>query len=213
MELIDRWGPAHAGLHTMTHSAKHIELFRKFGFWPRCLIEIMSKPAEETKHDRDAHLFSQLDADSKAETVRECARVTDSIFSGLDVEREIRAADQQGLGDTVLLHDNSGLVGFAVCHWGPGTEAGSGRCYVKFGAVHKGHEASRRFTRLLKACEVLAPAHGASRLVAGVNAARSEACRALIANGFHTESVGVAMHRPYVPAYNRDDVYVIDDWR
>jgi len=35
----------------------------------------------------------------------------------------------------------------------------------------------------------------------------------MIAHGFHTESVGVAMHKPYKPGYNRDDVYVIDDWR
>jgi len=213
IRLIDRWGPEHAGLHIVTHSAKHIQLFRKFGFWPRCLIEVMCKTVEETKPTEDTLLFSQIPAERRADVVQECRRVTDSIYAGLDLEREIRAAHQQELGDTVLLRDGGSISGFAVCHWGPGTEAGSGRWYIKFGAVSKDPDAPRKFQRLLKACEVLAPAHGASRIVAGVNSARSEACRLLIENGFQTESVGVAMHRPYTPAYNRDDVYVIDDWR
>jgi predicted N-acetyltransferase YhbS len=58
MELLDRWGPTHVGLHTVVQSAKHITLFRKFGFWPGCLIEIMAKPVHEAKPDPQMRLFS-----------------------------------------------------------------------------------------------------------------------------------------------------------
>ena len=58
--------------------------------------------------------------------LKECFEVTNSVYPGLDVEREIRAVDDQRLGDTVLLRDGSQLVGFAVCHCGAGSEAGSG---------------------------------------------------------------------------------------
>ncbi|UCG52721.1 MAG: GNAT family N-acetyltransferase [Candidatus Latescibacterota bacterium] len=213
MELLKRWKPTHAGLHTVVHSAKHVSLFRKFGFWPRCLIEVMSKPIHETKPERDAELFSELSADEKTGTLKACRQVTDSLYEGLDLGREIRAVERDGLGDTVLLYDDETLIGFAVCHWGPGTEAGSGRCYIKFGAVRREPDSGKQFERLIKTCEVLAAARGASQLVAGVNTARNEACRAMIAHGFYTESVGVAMHKPYKPAYNLNDVYIIDDWR
>jgi predicted N-acetyltransferase YhbS len=213
MELLDRWGPTHAGMHSVVHSAKHIRLFRKFGFWPRGLIEVMSKPVQETKQESKMRLFSELPEEKKDETLKACLRVTESIYVGLDLAREILAVEGQGLGDTALFYDRGTVVGFAVCHWGAGTEAGSGRCYVKFGAVRKGPSAGTRFESMLKTCEVLAASRGASRLVAGINADRHDACRRMIEHGFKTESVGVAMHKPYKPAYNRNDVYVIDDWR
>jgi len=213
MKLVDHWEPDHVGLHTVVHSAKHIALFRKFGFWPGCLIEIMSKPVRETEEGPHRRLFSELSADGKSEALEACRRVTDSLYKGLDVEREIRAVDAQDLGDTALLYDLGELCGFAVCHWGPGTEAGGGRCYVKFGAVRRGADSGRQFERLLEMCEVLAGARGKSELIAGVNTARNRACRAMIDRGFHAESVGVAMHKPYDPGYNLEEVYAIDDWR
>lgn len=213
MELLDRWGPTHVGMFSVVQNAKHIRLFRKFGFWTRCLIEVMYKPVQETRQETKIRLFSELTEDKKAETLESCLGVTESIYVGLDLSREIVSVDTLDLGDTALFFDGAELVGFAVCHWGAGTEAGSGRCYVKFGAVKKGPQAGSRFEAMLKACEVLAASRGASTLVAGINTDRHDACRMMIEHGFKTEQVGVAMHRPYKPAYNRNDVYVIDDWR
>ncbi len=105
------------------------------------------------------------------------------------------------------------MVGKAVCHCGPGTEAGSGACYVKFGAVRQGLAAGQFFDRLLGVCEALALAEGSSRLVAGVNAGREAAYRKMMAHGFRTVIQGVAMQKPNEPGYNRPDVYLIDDWR
>jgi hypothetical protein len=67
--------------------------------------------------------------------------LTDAVFDGLDVTREICAVADQALGDTVLLWEDSTLVGVAICHCGPGSEAGGGTCYVKFGAVRPGRGA------------------------------------------------------------------------
>lgn len=51
------------------------------------------------------------------------------------------------------------------------------------------------------------------RLLAGVNLARREAHRHLLARGFRTEVQEVAMHRPDEPGYSRPGVFVVDDWR
>ena len=113
----------------------------------------------------------------------------------------------------MLVGGGERLDGFAVCHCGPGTEAGSGTCFVKFGAARPGPGAGAAFERLLDACEGLAAARGLSRLVAGVNTARREAYRRMLARGFRADLVGVAMERPDEPGYNRADVFVMDDWR
>ena len=52
-----------------------------------------------------------------------------------------------------------------------------------------------------------------SRLVAGVNTGRHEAYRKMIALGFRNEIQGVVMDRPNEPAYNKPEIYLIDDWR
>jgi hypothetical protein len=119
----------------------------------------------------------------------------------------------QGPGDIVLIDHATGVQGVAICHVGAGTEAGSGACYVKFGAVRPGPVAERPFGLLIDACHALAAEVGASVLVAGANAGRERAWRALTGRGFRREFQGVAMHRPNEPGYSTSGSFVIDDWR
>jgi hypothetical protein len=121
--------------------------------------------------------------------------------------------ESQHLGDTILIWDSSRLAGFAVCHVGAGTEAGSGKCYVKFGAVRPGFHAALEFRPLLGACRDFAFVSGAKTLAAGVNLARFEAYREMLQAGFRTTRQGVAMERNAAEGYNRPDVFLIDDWR
>jgi len=213
VQLFDKWGTKHAGLFTFAHSPKHLGLYQKFGFWPRFLTAIMSKPIEQTSHASQWARFSEVPVSEREGVLSACSELTGAIYEGLDVEHEIRAVAAQGLGETVLLWSNSRLAGLAVCHGGPGTEAGTGVCYIKFGAVFPGPNAEEDFSHLLNACEGMASARGQSRLVAGVNTARREAYRQMIARGFRTDFQGVAMERPNEAGYNRPGVYLIDDWR
>lgn len=213
MALFDTWGVAHAGLFTFAHSPKHVALYQKYGFWPRALTAIMSKPVQPRERRAPWAKYSGVPESEQAGCLQACRTLTQVLYTGLDVEREIRATHTQGLGDTVLLWEAGELVGFGVSHCGPGTEAGTGKCYVKFGAVRSGPTAGELFERLLDACEALAGTQGLSRLEAGVNMARHEAYRTMLARGFRTDIQGVAMHRRNEPGYNRPGVYLIDDWR
>lgn len=213
MECFDKWGTKHAGLFTFAHSQKHVGLYRKFGFWPRFLTAIMSKPVEQTGRELRWTRFSEVPEAEREGMLLACRQLTDAIYEGLDVGPEVRAVAHQRLGDTVLLWDDGRLAGLAVCHCGPGTEAGSGACYVKFGAVRLSPTAGQDFDRLLDACEEMAAEKGLSRLAAGVNTARHEAYRQMLERGFRTDLQGVAMQRLNEPGYNRPGVYLIDDWR
>ena len=171
----------------------------------------MRKPVAP-RADRAAATYSDGPGGERAGVLAACAAVTDAIFPGLDVAVEIRSVEEQGLGDTVLLREGSGLGGLAVCHCGAG-EAGGGACYVKFGAVAPGARAGERFERLLDACEALAAERGLQTIIAGVNMARHDAYRRLLARGYRTRFQGVVMQRPNEPGYCRPDVYAIDDLR
>jgi GNAT superfamily N-acetyltransferase len=213
MELFAKWATTHEGLFTFAHSPKHIALYHKFGFWPRFLTAIMSKPVNGISQVTQFSRFSEVPACERAACLIACRELTDAVYEGLDVQREILAVDAQGLGDTVLLWNAAGLAGFAVCHCGSGTEAGSGVCYVKFAAVTCGPTANHIFGLLLDSCERFAALRQLSRVVAGVNAGRERAYRQMMAYGFRTDFQGVAMQRHNDPGYNRSEVYVIDDWR
>lgn len=214
MDLFEHWGVRHAGLFTWPESPKHIALYNKFGFWPQQLNPVLATEISPPHARVDYESFSAArEAGSGDDVIEACRAVAGAVYEGLDLEREILAADRQGLGDTVLLHEGERLAGFAVCHCGGGTEAGSGACFVKFGAVLPGEGAEARFERIVDACEALAAERGLSRLMAGVNTARHGAYLVMLRRGYRAMINGLTMLRPNEPAYNRPDAYVIDDLR
>lgn len=211
MEAFDRWGIAQRGLFTFPDSAKHISLYGKFGFVRQAPTRVMVRGTGATKGT--AARASAMDADAFASAMLAAQALTAAIEPGLDLSSEIAAVAVQRLGDTLFLHDDGGLAGFAVCHVGAGSEAGSDAAYVKFGAVRPGAGASGRFARLIDTCDAFAASAGAARLIAGVNAARNEALRMMVDAGFAPMIEGVAMQQPDRPGFNRPDCFVIDDWR
>ncbi|MBV8085770.1 MAG: GNAT family N-acetyltransferase, partial [Chloroflexi bacterium] len=165
---------------------------------PRYLTAIMSRPVSAA-----SGTYGGAEAG-------ECRALTNAIYPGLDVTREIQSVEAHALGASVAVSDAAGAVqAFAVCHCGAGTEAGEGVCYVKFAAAQD----EPSFDRLLDCCLGLAAERGLTRLVAGVNTAREGAYRRLVARGFRLDGTGIAMHRPNVPGFSRPDAYIIDDWR
>ena len=214
MKIFEKWGTNHAGLFTFAHSAKHISLYQKFGFWPRFLTAIMSAEVRLTADVQGWTRYSELGESERTEYLRLASELTNAIYDGLDLRSEIRAITAQGLGDTVvLLSDGSGLSGFALCHCGADTEAGSDTCYIKFAAAWPGKKAAQLFDRLLDACNSFAASRQVKRIEAGVNLARQETHQKMLARGFKTAFQGVTMHKPNEPGYSRSGVYVIDDWR
>jgi GNAT superfamily N-acetyltransferase len=213
MGLFERWGTRQAALFTFADSPKHIGLYRKFGFQPRSPTPVMSKPVGRGTDAGRWSVYSEVPPDARTARLAACRTLTEAVHPGLDVRGEIEAAEQQGLGDTVLVHDGADLAAFAVCHIGAGSEAGTDAAYIKFGAARPGRDAARHYDRLLSACEAFADARGAEQLIAGVNLARRDAHRMLSERGFRTFLEGIAMQRPDEPGHNRPDCFVMDDWR
>jgi hypothetical protein len=211
---FDRWGVRHSGLFTFAHSAKHVGLYMKAGYWPRNLTALLSRKFEGGVSAPPAPLtlLSALPRAERQDSIAACRRLTNAIDRGLDLTGEIESLLRQRAGDVILVHDRSRLDAFALCATGPGSEGGEKTGYLKFAAARPGAGAGQRFERLLAACDAFAWPRGLT-LEAGCNLAREDAFRRMRAHGYRPMTQGIAMHRPNIPGFNREDAYVIDDWR
>jgi N-acetylglutamate synthase-like GNAT family acetyltransferase len=187
----------HAALFTHPQSATHLRLYQSFGFWPGQLTAVMSREIAGTEAKRSA---------GRPVDVAEAREIAQAVYAGLDLTREIEGLLDQGLG-SVLAVDG----GFAICHFGAGSEARAGALYVKFAAARPGD--AKGFAALLEAIEAEAVSVGAARVALGVSCARRGAYRALLDRGYRVEQYGVNMHRPDDPGWDLPDRYVIDDLR
>ena len=213
LDCFEAWKLTHCGLYTFPSSTKHVHLYQKHGFWPRFLTAIMSKSQLGTGSVSTPSVFSAVLENDRQAVLDECFELTNSIYPGLRLDKEILGVSAQTLGDTVLVRDGTELVGMAVCQCGVGTEAGTDNCYIKFGAARPGPNADEHFGSLLAACEDMAVAKGMSTLQAGINLARQKAHAKMLEQGYRAIQLGVSMHRPNEPGYSRTDDWVMDDWR
>jgi GNAT superfamily N-acetyltransferase len=212
---FDKWGVRHSGLFTFPHSAKHVCLYQKLGYWPQYLTSVMTRTPEAPAPGKRADALVRLSELSRVESeqaIAACAKLGKKIQKGLDLTGEIRAVLAQHTGDVVLIFTRSVLDGFAICLTGIGSEGGAKTCYIKFGAARGGAGAGERFDRLLDACDEFASLRGVA-IEAGVNLARVDAYWCMRKHGYRVLMQGVAMQRPNEPGFNRPDAYVIDDWR
>jgi GNAT superfamily N-acetyltransferase len=212
-DAFNEWGLRHAGLCTFPYSTKHIHLYTKFGFHPRFLTPIMAAPAKPGSLPEYSR-YTVLAPDGRTAAEDASFTLSDELYPGLDLRAEIRTNAARGHGDTLLLWDGPSRLGaFAICHWGPASEAGADTLFIKFGAARSGPGAGDRFAALLDTARALAASEGMANVLAGVSAGREEAYRQMAGSGFCARMNVVTLHRPNEPGYNRPGVYALDDWR
>jgi ribosomal protein S18 acetylase RimI-like enzyme len=195
-------GFAHLGLFTYPNSPKHLELYRRAGFWPRNLVPVFRRPPRPGPPPR---LVSQA---ALADGIARCRTIAGTLLDGFDPGPEIRLVLDNSVGDVVLTE-----TGFAICHIGTGSEAGADKAYVKLAALHPGPKGGERLADLLRAVEAFAAARGALSVDAGCNTGRKTAYRTLIAEGYRIAIQGLAMHLDDRPALVGAQTLVLDDGR
>lgn len=211
LEIFARWQCRLTGLFTFPQSATHIRLYQDFGFWPRHLTPVMTKPAGAATAAPGA--LSLAAAHDRAGLLAGCRDLADAVLPGLDLGCEMTTVLDGNIGDVIALADRSKVEGFAICHSGAGSEAGTKGFYVKFALVRSGDGAAERLSRLIAACEAEAARRGVAQVSAGVSTGRHHAYRLLVERGFRTQLMGVQMHRPWQDGYDRPDIFALDDWR
>lgn len=67
--------------------------------------------------------FSELNEARRTEALGAARQVTERFFLGFHLTADIQHVHQRKLGETLLIHEGSRLLGLAICHYGPGSEA------------------------------------------------------------------------------------------
>jgi len=218
-------------LFTFPHSAKHVGLYNKFGYWPQQLTALFRYAPEPRSASVPSSLrpsvlgaldkssspgcfvpLSDLSRPARDAAITACRKLAHRIDRGLDLTEEIRSLLKQNIGEVLLTYSRNTLDGFAIACHGPGSEGGAEICYVKFAAVRGGAGADDRFDRLLDACEDFARSRGVA-LEFGASFACEGAYRRLRARGRRPFTHGIAMQRPNQQGFNRPDAYTLSDWR
>jgi GNAT superfamily N-acetyltransferase len=105
------------GLETMPRTMDNIGFYSRLGFVPGRLT--LTVTIDAAAADRPALLLGRLAARDKESTLEECAALLGRLTPGYDYTREIVLTDERSLGDTLLLRDDDGIAGFALCHTAP----------------------------------------------------------------------------------------------
>jgi GNAT superfamily N-acetyltransferase len=212
--VLDQRMVRSAALYTFSDSGKHLALYQRYGYWPHGLTAIFQKPVVANGSTVSTALaFSELSGHERTAQLSAVRALCEGLFPGLDVTREIQTVHARGLGETLLLRHRAGLAAFAICHFGPTSEAPPDGCYVKFAAVRPGPGSADGFSDLLDSVEQLAAGRGSAVIEAGMNFERVGAATALRSRGFRIGPCGVRMVRGEYPDYTNPDSYVVDDLR
>ncbi|MGK7894949.1 MAG: GNAT family N-acetyltransferase [Xenococcus sp. (in: cyanobacteria)] len=208
---FEQWETQQIIFCTHANSPKHIYFYGKVGAQPRFLIALCTKAISDSQANPivQAQRYSQLAPEEQENSLKAAYHLTDKIYSGLDWRSEILLLEQLSIGESLFIWDGAKLIGFAICHYGTGSEATEGNCYVKFAAANS----AAAFDQLIEQCEALTANLGLSSLVAGVDTACIDAYRRMLARKFQLKSLSISMHQPNEPGYSRPDVYVIEDRR
>jgi len=210
------------GVATYPASPKHLVFYQKFGYRPRGLVAIMAKPLDRREIVQPARAarpavsvrrYSSLEEAKKKAAILKLRRITNAVYRGMDLGKEVEIVDGLALGDTLLLEKGRELIGFAIYHTPGVSEAPHGSIYVKFLAIDPRHKKTEYLASLLGAVEDLAHEAQLQRVVAPVYTYYWTAYQTLTDRGYHIDFSMVRMKRGKAIDDEDPTGLVLDDWR
>jgi ribosomal protein S18 acetylase RimI-like enzyme len=221
-EFFDENKASLQGVATYPYSPKHLMLYQKFGYKPKGLVAITAKHLDRreivhatktAKPGLSVRRYSALEEVKKKPAMLKFHRIANGVWRGMDVGKEVEIVDGLALGDTILLDKGRELIGFAIVHMPPNSEAPHGAAYIKFLAIDSRHRKPEHLHALLGAVEDMAAAAQLSQVVAPVYSYYWTAYQALLERGYRVDFTMVRMKRGKQEDYETGSDLVLDDWR
>ena len=221
-EFFDENKATLQGVATYPYSPKHLILYQKFGYKPKGLVVVTSKTLDRndlaaaktpSRPGLAVRRYSTLEEARKKQVMQKIRRITNALWRGLDVAKEIEIVEGLTLGDTLLLEKGRDIIGFAVCHLPPNSEAPHGSAYVKLLAIDSRHRKPEHLDSLLAGIEELAAAGQLQRVVVPAYTYYWTAYQTLLQRGYHVDFTMVRMKRGKQEDYEDASDLVLDDWR
>ena len=228
-EFFDENKTAVQGAVTYPTSPKHLRLYHGFGYHPKGLALVMSRPLDRrngvgpppaavSKAPKQVaaltmRRYSTLEEARKKATLARIHRITNAICRGLDLAKEIEIVDGLALGDTLLLERGRDLVGFAIAHVPGVSEAPAGALYVKFLAMDPAQKRADLLEQFVAAVEEYAADAGQTRVILPVYVRYHAAYSTLVRCGYQIDTTMVRLQRGKQEDYEDPTHLVLDDWR
>lgn len=206
------------GLATYPNNSRCLCFYQAHGFRPKGLIALTYRPLDRrevapSKSIGTIRRFSELEEVKKKGMMQKFRRLTNVLYRGLDVGKEVEIVDGLALGDTLILEKGRDLLGFAVYHTPGVSEAPQGSLYIKFLALNPRRKRPEAFHQLLAALEETAHGAGLQRVIAPVYTYYWAAYRALLDRGYRLDATMLRMKCGKLEDYERPGEFVLDDWR
>lgn len=209
------------GCVTYPTSPKHLALYHKFGFKPKGLVALTSRPLERReghglgsrRSGLSVRRFSSLEEAGKKAALGRLGRLTNGLCRGLDLRKEVEIVDGLALGDTLLFERGRELVGFAVYHVPGVSEAPTGALYVKVLALGAQYTRPGLLEQGIAAVEDVAAEAGVQRVILPVYTRYWTAYSTLLRLGYQVEFTMVRLQRGRLEDYEDPNHLVLDDWR
>ena len=221
-EFFDENKATLQGVATYPYSPKHLIFYQKYGYKPKGLVVVTSKaldrspvgaPKPAAKPGAALRRYSTLEEARKKQVMQKVRRITNHFWRGLDLSKEIEIVDVLTLGDTLLLEKGREVIGFAVCHLPPNSEAPHGTAYVKLLAIDSAHRKPEHLQALIAGVEEMAASAQLQRVVVPAYTYYWTAYQALLERGYHVDFTMVRMKRGKQEDYEDASDLVLDDWR
>ena len=109
------------GLECIGDAPQLVHLYTKMGYLPLSVGVAFVADATAVAMPRGfgVERLGELALGDREAALRHAKRIAGENVQGLDPTVELSAALESEIGDTVLVHDRRGIVGFAVAHWMP----------------------------------------------------------------------------------------------
>jgi GNAT superfamily N-acetyltransferase len=210
------------GVMTYPTSPKHLALYHKFGYQPKYLTAVMSRPLDRgaprpatklAKGPLTIRRFSTLEETKKKASLVRFHKITNGICRGMDLAKEVEIVDGLALGDTLLLERGRDLIGFAIVHTPGVSEAPTGALYVKYLAIDPPQKRVEHLEQFVAAVEDFGHDLGVQRVILPVYLRYWLAYSTLVRCGYQTDFTMVRMQKGKQEDYEDPTHLVLDDWR
>jgi hypothetical protein len=84
MGRFEAWDTRYVGFCTFAHSPKHLELYHRYGFWPRFLTAVMGKRVAGPGGTPPS-TYATLPAGDRPECLALCRALTDRVYAGMNL--------------------------------------------------------------------------------------------------------------------------------
>jgi predicted N-acetyltransferase YhbS len=221
-EFFDENKTTLQGAVTYPTSPKHLALYHKFGYRPKALTAITSRPLDRNGARAAARpprgtlvvrRFSTLEETKKKAALARFHRITNAICRGLELAKEVEIIDGLALGDTLLLERGRDLVGFAIYHTPGVSEAPTGALYVKYLAIDPAQKKPEHLEQFITAIEDLGQELGVQRVILPVYMRYWQAYATLLKCGYQIDFTMLRMQKGKQEDYEDPSHLVLDDWR